>query len=352
VKLGRPQASSVFPRRPPRYCLCRRAQPNLCRRAQPKLRLSRGGCHWKALRRYGEVDSAQVVMRSARKNRGFGYVRFREPEGAAAALASPADPPIVLGKALDVRLANGYQPGVVRSKTPSGQSAPRRRVRRLAPGVVRVQSLLSLSEQQRLLELLAQMAADAEAGWRTPTFSDGRRMHLDMMCLGALWDPERRRYEREPSLGRHAGPIPQELQELAARAVALSAPASDGGWVVSLDRPFDVCIANRYTAEGRLGMHRDCDEGEEAIRSGAPVVSLSLGSSAVFEFQPPPESGEASSEAAITRSVHLLSGDALLFGGPARLMPHGLRRLLPHGAPKGLSLAPPGCRINLTLRLL
>lgn len=103
MKLGRPQASSVFPRRPPRYCLCRRAQPNLCRRAQPKLRLSRGGCHWKALRRYGEVDSAQVVMRSARKNRGFGYVRFREPEGAAAALASPADPPIVLGKALDVR---------------------------------------------------------------------------------------------------------------------------------------------------------------------------------------------------------------------------------------------------------
>eukprot|EP00873_Tetraselmis_striata_P021863 jgi/Tetstr1/442127/TSEL_030281.t1 len=305
-----------------------------------------------ALRRYGEVDSAQVVMRSARKNRGFGYVRFREPEGAAAALASPADPPIVLGKALDVRLANGYQPGVVRSKTPSGQSAPRRRVRRLAPGVVRVQSLLSLSEQQRLLELLAQMAADAEAGWRTPTFSDGRRMHLDMMCLGALWDPERRRYEREPSLGRHAGPIPQELQELAARAVALSAPASDGGWDVSLDRPFDVCIANRYTAEGRLGMHRDCDEGEEAIRSGAPVVSLSLGSSAVFEFQPPPESGEASSEAAITRSVHLLSGDALLFGGPARLMPHGLRRLLPHGTPKGLSLAPPGGRINLTLRLL
>lgn len=76
-------------------------------------------------------------------------------------------------------------------------------------------------------------------------------------------------------------------------------------------------------------MHRDCDEGEEAIRSGAPVVSLSLGSSAVFEFQPPPESGEASSEAAITRSVHLLSGDALLFGGPARLMPHGRRTQTP-----------------------
>jgi alkylated DNA repair protein (DNA oxidative demethylase) len=69
------------------------------------------------------------------------------------------------------------------------------------------------------------------------------------------------------------------------------------------------------------------------------VVSVSLGDSARFRFGP-------ARSGASTQNLILNSGDVLVFGGPARLMFHGIDRVQ-----AGTSqLIPGGGRINLTLR--
>src|SRR5260221_6133423 len=83
-----------------------------------------------------------------------------------------------------------------------------------------------------------------------------------------------------------------------------------------------------------MGMHQDRDD----MDFSQPVVSVSLGRSALFRF-----GGVRRSDA--TRSVRLDHGDVVVFGGPARLMLHGIDRLLPGDHPElGDS------RINLTFR--
>ncbi len=75
---------------------------------------------------------------------------------------------------------------------------------------------------------------------------------------------------------------------------------------------------NFYGPAARMGLHRDQDEA--AI--DAPVLSVSLGDSAYFRFGTANLKGE-------TRRLKLNSGDVLMFGGPARLMYHGIDRILP-----------------------
>jgi DNA oxidative demethylase len=84
-----------------------------------------------------------------------------------------------------------------------------------------------------------------------------------------------------------------------------------------------------------MGQHQDRDEAEMS----APVVSLSLGDTALFRV------GGLRRDAP-TRSFRLASGDAMTLGGPARLAFHGVDRIL-----SGTStlLAGDG-RINLTMR--
>lgn len=82
-------------------------------------------------------------------------------------------------------------------------------------------------------------------------------------------------------------------------------------------------------------MHQDSDE----IDRTAPVVSVSLGDTALFRLG-------GTTRKAPTRSMRLHSGDVIVFGGPSRLIYHGVDRILP-----GTSrLLPGGGRINLTLR--
>ena len=90
-----------------------------------------------------------------------------------------------------------------------------------------------------------------------------------------------------------------------------------------------------------MGLHQDSDE----VAFEAPVVSVSLGDSAVFRMGGAQRRGP-------TQSLKLHSGDAFVFGGPARLNFHGLDRLL-HGSSQLLSqhdAFADGGRINLTLR--
>jgi alkylated DNA repair protein (DNA oxidative demethylase) len=99
--------------------------------------------------------------------------------------------------------------------------------------------------------------------------------------------------------------------------------------------PPQACLVNFYRPGARMGLHQDRDEED----FDAPVVSLSLGDTAVFRIG-------GTNRQDPTRSLRLASGDALVLGGAARLAFHGVDRVLP-----GTSrLLPEGGRINLTLR--
>ena len=96
-----------------------------------------------------------------------------------------------------------------------------------------------------------------------------------------------------------------------------------------------ACLINYYAPGARMGLHQDKDEADFA----APVISLSLGETAVFRV-----GGRSRRDP--TTSVQLESGDAMVLGGPARLAFHGIDRIL-----RGTSdLLEEGGRFNLTLR--
>ena len=99
--------------------------------------------------------------------------------------------------------------------------------------------------------------------------------------------------------------------------------------------PPEACLVNVYDPKARMGLHQDRDEAD----LDAPVVSLSLGDTGLFRY-----GGTRRQEP--TQSIRLASGDALVFGGPSRLVFHGIDRLIPGTS----TLLPEGGRINLTLR--
>ena len=84
-----------------------------------------------------------------------------------------------------------------------------------------------------------------------------------------------------------------------------------------------------------MGLHQDRDEED----FDAPVVSLSIGDTGLFRIGGTSRKGK-------TQSLKLASGDAIVFGGPARLAFHGVDRILPGTS----TLLKDGGRINLTLR--
>ncbi len=99
--------------------------------------------------------------------------------------------------------------------------------------------------------------------------------------------------------------------------------------------PCDSCLINLYRDDAKMGLHADMDEYDR----NAPVVSLSLGDTAVFRL------GGVTRKAA-TRSFRLSSGDAMVLSGPMRDAYHGVDRILPGSS----TLLEGGGRLNLTLR--
>ncbi len=97
----------------------------------------------------------------------------------------------------------------------------------------------------------------------------------------------------------------------------------------------EACLINLYDATARMGLHRDQDEAAE----DAPVVSISLGDTALFRI-----GGSRRSDP--TRSFRLSSGDVLILGGASRHCYHGVDRILAGSS----RLLAEGGRINLTLR--
>jgi alkylated DNA repair protein (DNA oxidative demethylase) len=78
-------------------------------------------------------------------------------------------------------------------------------------------------------------------------------------------------------------------------------------------------------------------------RSGAPVVSLSIGDGCVFRF------GNAETRGRLYTGIALQSGDLFVFGGPSRFAYHGVPRMLPGTADPAYGLT--SGRLNITLRV-
>ena len=201
----------------------------------------------------------------------------------------------------------------------------------VAPGAFHLQGALDV-DAQRDLFARCRFLMDGPIAAYVPVVRGGGKMHVRMLCLGRHWNGKTYRYEaiRSDFDGQPAPPIPDEFRALARRL------AESVG--MTLDP--DVCIMNYYDNEGRMGLHQDKDESERSLAAGLPVVSVSLGDTARFLF------GGTKRRDAV-QTISLASGDAFVFGGPARLCYHGVSRILPGSAPPELGF---DGRFNLTFR--
>ena len=199
------------------------------------------------------------------------------------------------------------------------------------PGAVWLKQYLPLDEQQTLVARCRDII-DGPAGGYVPTVRGGGRMRVRMVCLGRHWNPLTYRYEetRADYDGAPVEPVPDDFAALASRI------ADAAGFVFHPD----ICLINWYGPDGRMGLHQDKDESPASIGAGLPVVSISLGDTARFLF-----GGVRRRDPVDT--VLLESGDAFVFGGPARLRYHGVSRIIPGTAPCVLGI---DGRFNLTFR--
>ena len=183
---------------------------------------------------------------------------------------------------------------------------------------------LDASAQKALAEAVLGLIETAPtANYVTP---GGKAMSVAMSNLGPLgWvsDAAGYRYQAaHPATGRPWPSIPPVLMDLWARHADPRVPP-------------DACLVNLYRGSARMGLHQDRDEADMRF----PVLSVSLGDTAVFRIGGTTRGGR-------TASVRLASGDVCMLGGEARLAFHGVDRIIPGSS----SLIPGGGRLNLTLR--
>jgi alkylated DNA repair protein (DNA oxidative demethylase) len=201
----------------------------------------------------------------------------------------------------------------------------------IAPGAFHLPRYLALEHQQALFNRCRALM-DGDVPGYVPTVRGGGTMHVRMLCLGRHWNGLLYKYEasRSDFDGLPAPPLPDEFRGLANKIAAAAGMRFDA----------DLCILNYYDGAGRMGVHQDKDESQASLAAGHPVVSVSLGDTARFLF-----GGLRRRDPVDT--IQLESGDAFVFGGPARLRYHGVSRIAPGTAPRELGAEG---RFNLTFR--
>lgn len=199
-------------------------------------------------------------------------------------------------------------------------------------------SYLTLNEQLAILEELREV----RPSFYQPVLKSGNKMSIKMNCMGWHWSAIDYKYHKERTEidNLPCAPIPSLLQGIAMRALLQT------GYMPRNEvRPFDICIANIYKEEeSKLGIHTDNSESPEALASGYPVVSFSIGASCEFlmgglDRKDPYE------------SYTLGSGDLVIFGRSKRLAYHGVKKVFAGTTPANLKMKAPA-RINLTFRIL
>jgi alkylated DNA repair protein (DNA oxidative demethylase) len=199
-------------------------------------------------------------------------------------------------------------------------------VERLEEGAVLLRGFAA-AEAPLLVEEVARVAQDA--AFRHLVTPGGYTMSAAMTncgCVGWVSDRTGYRYDPvDPQTGAPWPAMPEAFLNIAVHA------AAEAGFA---DYDPDACLINRYIAGAKLSLHRDRDEKD----SWAPIVSVSLGLSAVFLW-----GGKRRSDP--VRRLPLESGDVVVWGGPARFVYHGVAPLK-----EGWHPLTGAARLNLTFR--
>ncbi len=192
-------------------------------------------------------------------------------------------------------------------------------------GMKHYSGMLDRAEQEALVSELR--LAVAKAPLFIPLMPrTGRPFSVRMTNLGSLgWVSDRNGYRYQglhPDVGTPWPPMPQAVLDIWSK-------------VSGYKQPPEACLVNFYQGGAKMGLHQDKDEEDFS----APVVSISLGDTAVFRFGGTERGGK-------TSTLKLASGDVLVMGGESRLCFHGIDRVNVGTS----TLLKEGGRINLTLR--
>jgi alkylated DNA repair protein (DNA oxidative demethylase) len=178
-----------------------------------------------------------------------------------------------------------------------------------------------------LIEEVARIAQAAP--FRHLVTPGGYTMSVAMTNCGRVgWVSDRTGYRydpEDPDTGAPWPAMPEMFRDLAVRA------AAEAGFA---HYDPDACLINSYIAGAKLSLHQDRDEKDV----WAPIVSVSLGPPAVFLW-----GGKRRSDP--VRRLRLESADIAVWGGPARLVYHGVAPLK-----DGQHPLTGAARINLTFR--
>lgn len=178
----------------------------------------------------------------------------------------------------------------------------------LAPGCIWWPGYLDRPAQEELLAAVE--GALAEAPLFTPRMPrTGQPFSVRMSNFGPLgWVSDEAGYRYQSFHPDTRSPWPPMPALLAAAWNDLADPAA----------PAEAALINWYAPDAKMGLHQDRDEQDLT----APVLSLSLGDTALFRLG-------GTDRRSPSKSIRLASGDALLLSGPSRLAFHGVDRILP-----------------------
>jgi alkylated DNA repair protein (DNA oxidative demethylase) len=179
---------------------------------------------------------------------------------------------------------------------------------RLGDGAVLLRGR-ALTVDAALLSVIATIAV--QSPFRRMVTPGGFEMSVAMTNCGRVgWVTDRTGYRYDPRDPRSGAPwpaMPDVFRDLARDA------ASEAGFAGFLP---DACLVNCYEPGARLSLHQDKDEQDYRH----PVVSVSLGLPATFQF-----GGLKRSDRPM--KVSLQHGDVVVWGGPTRLVYHGVLAL-------------------------
>ncbi|SDS64417.1 alpha-ketoglutarate-dependent dioxygenase AlkB [Corynebacterium timonense] len=197
---------------------------------------------------------------------------------------------------------------------------------RIAEGVVHLPAFLSPDTQADLVRqarAIARGVAGTPVAMRRPQVGQ-HHMKAYLMSLGWFWATNPYRLVQEVD-GHAVPPVPENYQVMAdaiiARAQELDAQINQ--------MAVETALVNFYPPGAGMGEHVDAQE-----EADNPVVSLSIGEETTFRIE--------------GHKVVLMSGDALVFGGPARRARHGVTPPRPGTGPEHTGLKEG--RINITMR--
>ena len=196
----------------------------------------------------------------------------------------------------------------------------------LAEGVTLLRAFCR-EQAPALLESIA--TVESVSPFRQMVVPSGHTMSVAMTNCGDLgWITDRTGYRyttRDPLTGKLWPSMPPSLLQLAQNA------ASAAGFT---DFTPNACLINRYAPGARLSLHQDKNEQDYSH----PIVSVSLGLPATFLLG-------TLRRTDTPRRIRIEHGDVLVWGGPARLIYHGVALIATGSHPLTGSF-----RINITLR--